>query len=141
MKFVIKKAGKKGKGVFALKDIKKNELIMIRDYSKLKRFKAGDKRLSKSNHVDYVGNGKYVVDKSPNSYLNHSCNPNTKTVVISKNRAKNYATTNIKAGEELTHNYSATKREIQDARKKGIYVWKMKCKCGSKNCKKTVMGI
>ncbi|GAI30526.1 unnamed protein product [marine sediment metagenome] len=126
--YLIKKSRKKGKGTFATRDIKKGELIMMRDYSKLKRYKLGDRTLRKSNHVDYVGNKEYVIDKSPNSYINHSCNPNTKTVAISKNKAKNYAIKNIRKGEELTHSYVPSKKELAQAKKQGLYIWKMKKK-------------
>ena len=139
--YIIKTAGKKGRGVFATRDIKIGELLMIRNYVRLKRYKAEDKRLKKSNHVDYVGNGLYVIDNSPNSYLNHSCSPNTKTKKISKNIAKNYAIKNIKKGEELTHNYAPLKRELEKAKKQRIHIWRMKCKCGSKNCKGVVSGF
>ena len=53
--YEIKSAGKKGDGVFATREISKGELILIRDYSKLKKYKSGDKALTKSNHCDYVG--------------------------------------------------------------------------------------
>lgn len=139
--YLIKKSGKKGKGVFATRDIKKGELIMIRDYSKLKRYKLGSKALSKSNHVDCVGNKEYVIDNSPNSYINHSCEPNTKTIIISKNKAKNYALKNIKKGEELTHSYAPSKKELAQAKKQRLHIWKMKCRCGSKKCKKIIEGF
>ena len=138
--YKIKSAGNKGKGVFAIRGIKKDELIMVRDYSKLKRYKVGDKKLEKSNHVDYVGNGEYVIDNSPNSYLNHSCNPNTYNITISKNKAETHAIKNIEIGEELTHNYTKSKGELSKAKKEGIYIWKMKCKCESKKCKKIIEG-
>ena len=139
--YKIKSVGSKGKGVFAIREIKKDKLIMTRDYSRLKRYKAGDKRLGKSNHVDYIGKGEYVIDNSPSSYINHSCNPNTKIVIVSKNKAKIYAIKNIKKGKELTYNYSKSKKELAKAKKEGIYVWKMKCKCGSNKCEKIIRGF
>lgn len=139
--FKIKSAGKKGKGVFATRDISKGELILIRDYSKLKRFKVGDKELAKTYHSDYIGDGKYVIDYSPHSFFNHSCEPNTKTVIISKNKAKVYAIKNIKKGEELTHDYSGAKGDFTKAKKEGLHVWEMKCLCGSEKCKGIIRGI
>ena len=88
------------------------------------------------NHCDYVGHGKYVIDLSPESYMNHSCDPNC--YVIMKTIAINdiYALRDIKEGEELTFDSTATSVDQFDG--KGF--WEMECKCGSSNCRGIVHG-
>lgn len=146
-KVIIKKAGKKGKGVFALKNFKKGEIILHNDTTKLKRYTL--KEISKnpklkraSNHCDYVGYGKYVIDLSPTSYINHSCNPNCYAEFKRLCKGDVIALRPIKKGEELT--IDCTLGAIDQIRgaypKKDVYYWRMKCYCGSKNCRKIIHG-
>ena len=55
--------------------------------------------------------------------INHSCDPNGGI----RKTSELFALRDIKKGEEITYDYSAT---IAPTR------WHMKCKCGSKNCRK-----
>lgn len=61
-------------------------------------------------------------------YLNHSCNPNSgirdKVVIV--------AMRDIKKGEEITLDYSITEADPY---------WKMKCKCGNRNCRSIIRSI
>ena len=137
--FIIKKTRKKGLGVFALKSIKKGEHIFHSDLTRLKRYTVKeieeDPKLN-GDHSDYVGHGKYVVDDSTFSYMNHSCDPNCyvkmKTIQISDV----YALRDVKKGEELTHDNTAT--AVDQFAGKGF--WKLKCFCESKNCRKEYHG-
>ena len=87
-----------------------------------------------SEHWDYVGRGKYVLDKSPHAYMNHSCDPNC--IIKHENMKVKYvyARRDIKKGEELTHDYAAGAFDIFG--KKDPYAFK--CHCGSKSCRKIV---
>ena len=125
---VVKKTGDKGKGVFALKDFKKDEIIL---YINGKVVETSDH----SSFSEYVQNHwfpfdkkghryKYVLPKSPWMYINHSCNPNTG---IRDNRDI-VAMRSIKKGEEILLDYSLN----------NIDNWKMECKCKSKNCRKVI---
>jgi len=120
MNIIVKKSKIHGRGVFANKDFKKNEIVIKWDISHLisrnefENLKSKDKR-----YVSYFKNGKYILHKAPEKYVNHSCNANTKT----KNNA-DVALRNIKKGEEITANYLKEK----------VPGLKMKCNCGSKNC-------
>ncbi len=131
MKVLIKPAGKKGKGVFAARDIKKGEIIHKVDYKGLKIVKKEDiSKLSEKdqNHIDYIGEGKYVVGYSAIFLVNHCCEPNC---YIRYNKMLNkdlVAIKNIKKGEEIGVDY------VIDTTGK----WKMKCYCGSKNCRKII---
>src|SRR2546423_1930911 len=61
-------------------------------------------------------------------YINHSCDPNAglkdKIIVV--------AMRDIKKGEEITIDYSLTEADPY---------WKMRCKCGSRNCRKVIRSI
>jgi len=125
-KVIVKSSKIKGEGVFATKKIKKGEIV-IKWHPKSKITKKEMFSLSKNeqNHTSYIGNGKYIVMGVPERYVNHSCNPNTYV----KNM-RDITLKSIKKGEEITSDYSIN----------GVDNWKMKCKCGSKNCRKTVYG-
>ena len=56
-------------------------------------------------------------------YINHSCSPNT-YMRRSFHRVEFYSLKTIKKGEELTCDYGETHHD-----------GKLKCKCGSPNCK------
>ena len=146
-KIVIKKTGKKGKGVFALKNIKKGEIVLRKDLTRLKRYSlkeiSRNPKLKKlGEHCDYAGNGKYVIDFSPASYVNHSCNPNSYVEFKTLGKAKYIAKRDIKKGEEITVDYTlGAVDQIRGAYPRyQIHYWKMKCRCGSKNCRKIVRG-
>lgn len=136
-KYAAKKAGKKGKGLFATKNIKKKELILKVDLSKQKTYsrkEIDENPKLQSNHCDYIGRGKYVISFHPYSYMNHSCNPNV--IVKHKSMAKSefYAMRDIKKGEELTYDYGANALDAFDNP-----AWKrFKCNCKSKKCRKWI---
>lgn len=132
MKFIIKKNGKIGRGLFAERNIRKGEIIFHKDYRNHKKIvKTEDvNKLAErdQNHVDYIGYGRYAVDYSPSSMINHSCEPNSYV------RYKNFlereviALKRIKKGEQICMDY------VIDTTGK----WKMKCYCRSENCRKTI---
>ncbi len=130
----IKNTAKKGKGVFATRNFKKestllhvnlsgsNRIISKKDINKLS--------LKDRSHLDYMGKGKYAIDYSIFSYINHSCNPNSYVKYINLKDKCVIAIKDIKKGEEITYDYSI------DA----VDNWKMKCNCGSVNCRKIIYG-
>ena len=123
---VIKKSKKEGKGVFVLRDFKRGDTILkIYDTKIVSKKDVPNLPKEDQNHTSYIGGGKYIVMKSPEKYINHSCNPN----VYIKNM-KVIAMKNIKKREEITFDYSIN----------GIDSWKMKCNCGSKDCRKIIVG-
>ena len=123
---VVKESDIKGKGVFAARDFKKGEVIMVWDTSdqctaeELKTLSQEDQ-----NHTSYGGKGKYILMQEPEKYVNHSCDPNT--------YVKNFqdiALRDIKKGDEITTDYSLNC--IDD--------WELECQCGSPQCRKIVYG-
>jgi SET domain-containing protein len=72
------------------------------------------------------GNGQALdasIDPNQLRYVNHSCFPNTYMRVCYR-RVEFYSLRPIKKGEELTCNYGPTHHD-----------GKLKCNCGSPNCK------
>ena len=128
-----------GSGVFAKKNIKKNQRIIEYIGEKITR-KEGDKRsekrLKKYLNSSLTGsvyifelNKKYDIDGSPlynkARYINHSCDPNCEVDIIN-NQIWISSIKNIKQSEELSYDYgySFDKDDFRDH----------PCKCGSKNC-------
>lgn len=137
--FIIMKTKHKGLGLFALRDFKQGERIFHLDLTKMKRYSVkeidGNPDLN-GDHADYVGHGKYVVDDSPASYMNHSCDANCYVKMKSIAIKDVYAMRDIQRGEELTHDYTAT----SVSQFAGMGFWIEECKCGSKNCRKVLQG-
>ena len=116
-----------GTGAFALQKIparKKignlgGEIISLRE---------ARKRAKQTKRVAMVefGDGRALdASAKPNSlrYINHSCSPNT-YMRVCYSRVEFYTLRQIKKGEELTCNYGPTHHD-----------GKLKCSCGSPNCK------
>jgi uncharacterized protein len=117
-----------GKGVFASIRFKKNQVL----------FKVEGKLKVEPYDLKYfIGARWFGIDDQTwlstfrNSYayyLNHSCNPNSgirdKVVIV--------AMRDIEKGEEITLDYSITEADPY---------WKMKCKCGNRNCRTTIRSI
>ena len=124
----VRSTGKKGKGVFALKNIKKGEQILyitgkvveVADESRYPEHIRGH-----WHPMDRKGNKNiYVLPELPWMYMNHSCKPNAG---IKKDRHL-VAIRDIKVGEEINVDYSTLFLEG----------WHMKCECGSENCRKEI---
>ena len=125
---IVKDSGKKGKGVFALKDFKKDEVIIHITGKVVETDNPSSFSKEIQNHwfpFDKKGKfHKYVLPESPWMYLNHSCNPNAGI----KNNRDIVAMRDIKKGEEIVFDYAMN----------NIDNWTMECKCGSKNCRKII---
>jgi len=128
MDITIKESGEKGKGVFALKDFKKDEIILHIDGGVIETDNPDSLPKDIQDHCfpfDKKGKvRKYVLPKSPWKYLNHSCNPNAGI----KNNRDIVAMKSIKKGDEITFDYAMN----------NIDNWTMECNCGSKDCRKVI---
>jgi SET domain-containing protein len=124
-KIIIKKTKNMGKGLFAIKPIKKGELIS--DWTKGKVYiaeKAGKLPKKIRNHAIQFDEHKWIDTEDIGRYINHSCEPNCGL----KGKFKIVSIRNIKKGEQLTYDYEMT----EDSN------WKMKCKCKTKSCRKII---
>lgn len=130
----VKKASGYGKGVFAKKDIKKNEvlavfggyILQIKEEEKLPK-KISDYALQLDENF-IIGITK-ISEIGDAEFFNHSCNPNAgfkgQLFLVSMRK--------IKKGEQITFDYAMT---IQKGKNTKFY--KLKCKCGFKNCRKYI---
>ncbi|HRZ85482.1 MAG TPA: SET domain-containing protein-lysine N-methyltransferase [Candidatus Paceibacterota bacterium] len=137
-KFKVEKSGISGKGVFAVKDIKKGEYLCIMDGEEMtinEMIRRVDEEESEEGSDPLqIDNNKYIdLTEVPRSF-NHSCDPNA--FISGKNTLK--AMKDIKKGEEITYDYSTTMNDNAEIINEGgdeDYVWTCKCNCGSKNCR------
>lgn len=131
-KAAVKKSFIHGYGLFAIKPIKKGEIVVIKgghvfDEKTLKKVKNKIAESYFQIEDDFViGPLKKSEVKENKLFINHSCNPN----IGIRGQITLVALRNIKPGEELTYDWV-----MEDPGN-----WKMKCNCGSKNCRKIITG-
>lgn len=113
----VKKSKIIGKGVFALRDFKKGEVVLKWNPKPITKAEADKLTDIKDDYVLHVGR-KYFLQQAPEKYVNHSCESNTFT-----NNFSDIANRDIKKGEEITSDYGDESTNS------------FKCKCGSKKCK------
>ena len=123
LKLVIKKA-RNGRGIFLETSVKKGTIITVFNYPILKGGKDGKPFINLGTWLQ-VGPNNWMKPLRFLRFLNHSCSPNCGLKIIGK-KAKLVAIRDIKAGEELTFDYSTTM--YRDT-------WSMKCNCGSSRCR------
>ena len=123
MSVIIKNSKIQGKGVFANANFRKGHTIMSWDASMILTENKAKKIPIRYRKYLVFHKGKYIISQSPEKYLNHSCEPNTK-----EGNLRDIAIRGIKKGEELTTDYSI------DA----PHHYKMKCNCKSRKCRKII---
>lgn len=133
----VRETGKFGKGVFAMKDIKKDEILIvmggyiltIEDDNEL-RGVVSDKPIEISDYF-FIGPRKPSdLDLMPQHYVNHSCDPN----VGFRGQIFMVAMKKIKKGEEISYDYAM----VMNPDDRSNSYFKMECKCGSKNCRNMI---
>lgn len=123
---VVREAGSKGKGVFALRDFRRGEFIFRRRHgqviavSRIDRLSAEDRR-----HLCELDRATSAVLLPPGRYLNHSCEPNAM-----RSGVKVFAWRSIRRGDEITIDYRLNAY--------GGERWS--CECGSARCDGTIVG-
>lgn len=117
-----------GKGIFAIKDLKKGEAIFtakgpLIHYPFLPNFRKGPHWLN-------VGNKTWMMplEKTPWRYINHSCAPNAGL----QGRTQVVAMEPIHSGQEILIDYSITESHPD---------WEMKCQCKVPNCRGAIRSI
>jgi len=125
---IIKKSKIAGRGLYANRDFKKGENIVIYDGEKVTK-KVGDDRFEEQQKKGlfyvFLLNRKFDIDGEKGTfgkYANHSCNPNAESVNYDGKEIWLEAKKNIKKGEEITYNYNLTGDEP------------FECKCGNDKC-------
>ena len=126
-KIESKKSRIDGLGAFAMMKIPSKKKIGNLG-GEIINLKEARKRAMQTKRIAMVefGDGR-ALDASVNSnelrYINHSCSPNT-FMRVCYGRVEFYSLKPIKKGEELTCDYGPTHHD-----------GKLKCSCGSPNCK------
>lgn len=130
----VKSSGINRRGVFAVKPIKKGEVISVwGGYIITQRqFEAFSKKHFK-NIEDYatkVADGFYLVSckkggLEDDDFFNHSCEPNAGI----NGHLLMVAMRDINSGEEITYDYAMTDAD---------YAYSFKCRCGRKGCRKII---
>lgn len=118
---IVKDAGKKGRGVFALRDLIRGELIFRRRHGQVVRNEDIDQLPEEDQqHLCELDWERSAVLLPPGCYLNHSCDPNAMRKGVNV-----YAWKDISQGEEITIDYRLNAFSGEHC----------PCYCGSSNCK------
>lgn len=142
-KHILKETAGRGWGLFADREIRQGDQIWHVDLNGLQKYSLAELERAverepelDGDHANYVGRGKYVIETTPASYMNHSCNPNCVFRMKSIPVYDVYALKDIAEGEELTHDYTAN--AVDQFAGQGF--WTLDCQCGSENCRGKVTG-
>lgn len=125
-----------GTGVFALRDLRRAESVLeiddsdaVADRSRLTR----EQIIHLDVFIDRSGNERVISMKSPEKYINSSCDPNVRSRTDMRSGIRRaYALRDIRKGEEIMWDYELNSWEKWDA--------PTRCCCGSANCRKTIRG-
>jgi len=116
----VRDTGRKGKGVFALRDFRKGEFIFRRRHGRV--FRETEFHTIPVEHREHfceLDDDLCALVLPPGCYLNHSCDPNAM-----RSGVKVFAWKTIRMGDEITIDYRLNAS--------GGKRWP--CVCGSANC-------
>lgn len=120
----VKEIPGKGRGIFAIRDLAKDEIISEFTGPRIKIEHLDEFPPEVVEHLFNVGKDEYLVAREPEVRTNHSCDPNAgirkETLLV--------AMRNIQRGEEITFDYSMIMADD----------WEMDCLCGSPQCRKRI---
>jgi SET domain-containing protein len=116
---IVKNSKINKKGVFAGKDFKKGEVVLKWNPKILGKIEIENFKDSQKHYLYKVKGDKYFLMQSPEKFVNHSCEANTRV----ENNC-DVAIRDIKKGEEITTDYG-------DGNSSVLFM----CHCGSKNCR------
>ncbi len=135
-KIKVGKSKIQGRGVVSTRSIKKGEMICRlqgKEITIKQLIRAYKIKLRDTDPLQ-VADTKYIDLEKPYIYINHSCNPNA--AIVRYNDL--IAIKNIKAGEEITFDYSANEYQSEQHWQEWPGIWKIKCRCGSTKCRKVI---
>ncbi len=119
----VSSSGKLGKGIFALRNFKKGDVVMPGIVEKV---------IENRGEHTFTIHGVHVVLEGPACLINHSCDPNCMHVFNESGTFDFVARRDIDADEQITHDTSAYEYEVEH--------FSQKCLCGSDNCRGEVQG-
>lgn len=104
---IVKNSRIHGKGIFANKNIPKEELVMV-IRGEVISGKECERREEEDNNVYIFWNGRYYIDTVKTKkikYINHDCEPNCYVDDRDKESLNLISLRDIKKGEEITMDY------------------------------------
>ncbi|NJL25190.1 MAG: SET domain-containing protein [Calothrix sp. SM1_5_4] len=123
-KVKVRRTRKFGRGVFALKKIRRGETIASFDGDIFDDdFAEWTEDLL--NHAIQIGKALWRDSEGIARLVNHSCEPNCGI----KRRVDIVAMRDIEAGEQITFDYEMTEKSDW---------WRMRCRCGAPSCRKWI---
>lgn len=144
-RFAVRKSSIHGKGVFALKGIKKGDPIVeykglvITEEKADRRYPDVDE-LKPYHTFLFLVDGAMVIDanRKGNSarWINHGCQPNCESSENEDGRVFIEAIRDIKPGEELMYDYNIILGEPHNAKNRKRFF----CACGARKCRGTMLG-
>jgi len=128
-----------GRGVYATRAIRKSKRIIEYTGARVSWESIPDDSDDPRTFFFGLHNGKDVIDPAIGGneacWINHSCAPNCQAIEDESERIFIYALRNIRAGEELTYDYSL---EIDEPRSKESEIEALCC-CQSRHCRGTML--
>lgn len=122
----VRKAGRKGKGVFALRDFARGEFIFRRRNGRVVRNRdVATLSREERRHLTELDYERSAVLLPPGCYLNHSCKPNAM-----RSGTKVFAWRRIRRAEEITIDY----------RLNAFGGRRSRCLCGARGCTGWIRG-
>ena len=125
-----------GRGVFAKRSFRKGDLLLDIDDSHpvLDRGKlTPEQEVFIDVFVTVDGKEKVTWMKSPEKFINHSCDPNTYVRTDTRSGVRGvWARKNIRRGEELTWDYALNIWEE--------WIGPVPCHCGAESCRRIIQG-
>jgi uncharacterized protein len=134
----VRKSKIHGRGVFARKNFLKGDVLLEIDDSDIlsdrsKQVLTPEQEIQMDVFIDKNGRERIIFMKSPERFINHSCDPNVFTRTHMKSGIRRVcALKDIRKGEELTWDYALNSWEEWEI--------PVKCNCGSSNCRKIIRG-
>jgi SET domain-containing protein len=123
----------KGEGLFADEPIKKGELILRMSGRRVSEARLDALIARGKLRIDdpfEIAEGEYIMLDAIPLAINHSCAPNAGI----RDKDNLYALRAIKAGEELSYDYST----MVGRSAPGERDWHMRCSCGAPACRKRI---
>ena len=127
-RWYIARSGIAGRGIRASVDIPQGGFILTATGKLLRRTYDSPATSAVERLLYPLKKNVWLNPDIPIRFLNHSCNANAGF----KTPLRMYACRPIKKGEEITVDFSTIDY---------VEFWKMPCKCGAKNCRKTIRSI
>jgi len=122
-----------GRGLFAIADISKHEIVAVKGGHIINRETLREKVTPRLGPVEIqIDKDLFIAPVTEEEredsmlYSNHSCNPN----LGMRGEITFVAMRDIRAGEELTHDWAMTDDDD----------YSVECKCGAPNCRKILTG-